>query len=306
MKSNMNNNKMKKQNVPSKSVNIFDAFLTSENNPKSDVNDNNKKIKEYPKEEQIIKKNERITMSSKISHLPSVTQFVNKEEISKKIKKDESEKKIIIDAEIQKKKEDPKPNKEKDLVVRKEPNKKLHTPWDVYIHDFPSNNWSPTSYDYIFEIKTIIDFWKLFKQLDKINTYTSNLFIMRSGIDPVWESEDNRKGGECSICIDADRSNELFELLSTMIMGEYLVSNPTLINGISIVTKKITTHDNPDGKNSSYIKIWMRTKFREIRSIIDKNINYVFPQLSIIFKEYDKPDKKGMIKLKRDYGKYIR
>jgi hypothetical protein len=120
---------------------------------------------------------------------------------------------------------------------------------------------------------------------------------MRSGISPVWESDDNRNGGECSICINADKGNDLLSLLSMLVMSEYLVDNPNIINGISIVTKKITTHDDPEGSNLSYIKIWTRTKFKEIRGIIDKNISNIYPHLSIVFKEYDKSDKKGRRKL---------
>jgi hypothetical protein len=120
---------------------------------------------------------------------------------------------------------------------------------------------------------------------------------MRSGIGPIWESDDNRNGGECSICIDAEKGYDLFLLLSMLITSEYLVSDPNIINGISIVTKKITTHENPTGNNLSYIKIWTRTKFREICSIVDKNISHIYPRLSIVFKEYEKPDKKGRRKL---------
>lgn len=260
----MNNNKMKTQSIPSKSVNMFDTLLDVDDQTKSLNNINNNNIKQNIKKEGIKQE------------LPTVNKTDYIEDSSR--------------------------NERFHVTIERQPTikqpKKLHTPWDVYFHDFPSNNWSPTSYDYIFEIKTVVDFWKLFKQIDKINTYTSNLFIMRSGIEPLWESEDNRNGGECSICVDADKSNELLELLSILIMDENLVNNPTIINGISVVTKKITTHDNPDGKNSSYIKIWTRTRFSEIQSIIDKKISHTFPQLSFRYKEYDKPNKKGIRKLK--------
>lgn len=209
--------------------------------------------------------------------------------IDKHINKEEIQENIINDKHINKE-EIQKENKKQENIL-------LHTSWDLYIHEFPSNNWSPTSYDYIYEIKDIYDFWKLFNNIHKIDSYSSNIFVMRSGVGPIWESDDNRNGGECSICIDAEKGYDLFSLLSMLIMSEHLVNDPNIINGISIVTKKITTHENPDGNNLTYIKIWTRTKFREIRNIVDKNINHKYPHLSIVFKEYEKPDKKGRRKL---------
>jgi hypothetical protein len=79
---------------------------------------------------------------------------------------------------------------------------------------------------------------------------------MRNKIKPIWEDNENKKGGICSIKFDCyskpgriDVGTEVMILVSLLVMNETLISNGEEINGISYSIKN----------KSVLIKIWYKT-----------------------------------------------
>jgi hypothetical protein len=134
--------------------------------------------------------------------------------------------------------------------------KKLNSYWTVWVHKINSNDWTLTGYQKIYVINSIGSFWRFFNNLQLLNTYQNQIFIMREEIAPIWEDVNNKFGGICSVKIDSiqkgmktDLSTEVLVLISLLIMNETFVANNKNINGISYSVKK----------RSSLIKVWTKT-----------------------------------------------
>ena len=68
------------------------------------------------------------------------------------------------------------------------------------------------------------------------------LFLMREGIDPMWEHPDNRDGGCFSYKVGNKSVTQVWKNLSYILVGETLTNNHKMgkiINGITISPKTI-------------------------------------------------------------------
>lgn len=121
--------------------------------------------------------------------------------------------------------------------------------WNLWYHH-QRNNWKLHSYKKIYTIKTIIEFWELYNNWNKIGgILNQHYFLMKNDITPIWEDPNNATGGCWSYKKPNFDIQELWTDLSMCLIGETLSSNPDNINGISVCLKN-------DGY--SVIKIWNR------------------------------------------------
>lgn len=141
---------------------------------------------------------------------------------------------------------------------------KLNDIWILWVHD-NSNNWTLNSFEKIYEIGTIDDFWKIYNNFNLLGGLSKkNFYLMRKGITPVWEDNRHKNGGICSIKVSLLKSFPIWTELSMYLIGETLFDNDKKmldITGISINYKNIW----------SIIKIW--------NSDSNINIEHNFPQL---------------------------
>lgn len=155
----------------------------------------------------------------------------------------------------------------------------LNTSWVLWSHDLYNNNWNLDSYKKIFEFNTINDFWKLYNNFNSLGGLNKkNYFLMRKGINPIWEDEKNRNGGTCSIKIPVSKSYEIWTELSIYIIGETFYENKEKmmdINGISISPKSIW----------SIIKIWNSDSNNDISENIPDILKNKYNKCSIKFKK---------------------
>ena len=133
---------------------------------------------------------------------------------------------------------------------------KLNSYWTVWVHRADNPDWTISGYEKIYQITSIGSFWRFFNNLQLLNIYHNQIFIMRGEIVPIWEDVNNKFGGICSLKIDSvqkgmktDISTEIFTLINLLVMNETFVQNGKNINGISYSIKK----------RSSLIKIWTKT-----------------------------------------------
>ena len=125
---------------------------------------------------------------------------------------------------------------------------KLNCYWNIWYHH-RKNNWKIDGYKKIYKIKSIESFWEFNNNIDLIGGINSqHYFMMREHITPIWEDENNKKGGCWSIKIPMEKSYELWIKLSMYLIGETITNDENLVNGISICPKNTST---------SVVKIWI-------------------------------------------------
>ena len=133
-------------------------------------------------------------------------------------------------------------------------NTKFNSSW-ILLYHYLKNNWTIDGYKILYKITNIEEFWILYKNWNKLGGINNkHFFLMREGINPIWEDTANINGGCWSFKKDEKKSSLFWNELSIHLVGETLSTDPYLINGISICLKK--------GK-LSVIKIWNNDKEKD-------------------------------------------
>lgn len=152
----------------------------------------------------------------------------------------------------------------------------LNDKWVLWSHKLYDNRWGIESYKKIFEFDTIDNFWRLYNNFDILGGLNKkNYFLMRKGINPTWEDENNRHGGTCSIKISLSKSAELWTELSCYLIGETFLNNMSDINGISICPKSIW----------SIVKIWNKDGNNDITDELPEAFTKKYIKCSIKYKK---------------------
>ena len=142
----------------------------------------------------------------------------------------------------------------------------LKSNWVLWFHDPLDNNWKLESYKPISKLKTVDDFWNTFEYVDNNIIENSMLFLMKDGIDPLWEDKNNVDGGCWSLKIQKGNIKPLWTNISVNLCCENISNNNDIqINGISISPKK----------NFCIIKIWINKNDANIKNLKKiENISY--------------------------------
>ena len=72
---------------------------------------------------------------------------------------------------------------------------KLSDTWILWFHDPYDTEWDLSSYKKIYEIDSIEVFWNIYNYIDKNLIVDGMFFVMKKGIDPMWEHKENSDGG---------------------------------------------------------------------------------------------------------------
>ena len=135
-------------------------------------------------------------------------------------------------------------------AVTAAPFHKLSHNWTLWAHLPHDTNWAAASYKKIYEFDTAEQAIAVFEVLPPKLVMNCMLFLMRSGIVPMWEDAQNRNGGCFSYKVANKEVNSAWKQLSYVTVGETISTNMNVIpivNGITISPKK----------NFCIIKIWM-------------------------------------------------
>ena len=98
----------------------------------------------------------------------------------------------------------------------------LKTNWVLWHHSPFNKNWNVSSYDYLYKIKTVEDFWALFSTWkDYLPSIKDSMFfiIERTGVKPIWEDINNKNGGCWSLRIEKDNIKNTWLELSMALIG---------------------------------------------------------------------------------------
>ena len=129
------------------------------------------------------------------------------------------------------------------------------------------NDWSINSYKKIYTFNTIEKAACLIENLNSEIIEKTMIFLMKNDIKPIWEVEENKRGGCFSYKITTCYIYELWKKMSYMLIGNSLIDDDIIvknINGISISPKK----------NYCILKIWINDVANFKESSIYDFINY--------------------------------
>lgn len=147
----------------------------------------------------------------------------------------------------------------------------LSDKYSLWSHGLTDKNWEISSYTQMCTINNVSEFWRMINNFDKIGHRNRHLFLMKDGIQPMWEFSENRNGGVCSFKIEVHNSLEIYEnLCSHMILGS-LSDIPSDINGISFCPKG----------NTVFVKVWNRNRDNDLSKMLNKAILNKYGSLSI-------------------------
>lgn len=127
---------------------------------------------------------------------------------------------------------------------------KLQNKWCLWAHLPHDTDWSLKSYKLIYKFDTIEETVVLFETLPEQMVKNCMLFVMKEGIQPIWEDPKNRTGGCFSYKVTNKNVVNTWKYLAYYLIGETLavdVNKSQLINGITISPKK----------NFCIIKVWL-------------------------------------------------
>ena len=122
--------------------------------------------------------------------------------------------------------------------------------WILWAHLPHDTDWGLKSYMKIYEFNTVEQAITITETLPPVLVINCMLFLMRKGINPIWEDERNRNGGCFSYKIPNKDVPDAWKQLSYSLVGETMSDNKKLlphINGITISPKK----------NFCIIKVWL-------------------------------------------------
>lgn len=163
---------------------------------------------------------------------------------------------------------------------------KLNTTWKVWIHENSNQDWSLDSYKSIYEITSIGSMWRFLSVLDNLDKNVRQYYIMRNGITPIWEDNNNKHGAICSIMIDnmnktsrhsrGDLGVDAFSAICILVLNESFVKNNLDINGLCYSIKS----------RSVLIKLWIKD-FESNKNFEEKLPITILKQIDNILVNYE-------------------
>lgn len=126
--------------------------------------------------------------------------------------------------------------------------------WVLWLHYPNDQNWGMTGQDHYNRVMEITDM----KQVISLNKHMEDsliqqcmVFIMKDGIQPIWEDPHNREGGRFSFKIPNQVVPDVWRKMTMHLLGGTLVEDPEFaqrINGLTISPKRAFC----------IVKLWMK------------------------------------------------
>ena len=138
--------------------------------------------------------------------------------------------------------------------------------WVLWFHKMNENIWTLESYSKIFEITTYYDI--LFIQKEMKNITAGIFFLMKEGIDPIFEDKMNKDGGYWSLKIPKKDSLLYWDKIMFYLCIDRLTNTDNeaeMLNGLSISPKI----------NNCIFKIW-NCNFKKMNlESLRKDLNFI-------------------------------
>ena len=144
----------------------------------------------------------------------------------------------------------------------------LSDTWILWAHLPHDTDWSIKSYTKIYEFNRLEQAVTITEMLPPKLIINCMLFLMRKGINPIWEDERNRNGGCFSYKIINKDVPGAWKQMSYLLVGETMSENVKMlshINGITISPKK----------NFCIMKVWVANCLFQDATVINDNVEGV-------------------------------
>jgi len=135
--------------------------------------------------------------------------------------------------------------------------------WILWYHDPEDKDYSLNSYVRIADINNSQQFWSVIDNIPKEAWECGMFFFMKLGYPPIWEAEENIKGGSWSKKISNEVVHNTFiHLMVNCMSNEILLERKETLVGVSV------SHKGPD----SIVRIWNSTTTVRQNAYLKKNI----------------------------------
>ena len=126
----------------------------------------------------------------------------------------------------------------------------LENKWSLWSHYPQDTDWSLKSYNKICEFSTVESTIAITESIPEDVIKNSMLFLMKSGVLPIWEDVKNRNGGCFSYKVNNKVVVDVWKDLTYVLVGKTISEDAKFLNDISGITIS-------PKKNFCIIKIWM-------------------------------------------------
>jgi hypothetical protein len=150
--------------------------------------------------------------------------------------------------------------------------------WCLWAHLPHDTDWSIKSYKKIYTMRSVEETIAVTETLPDILVKNCMLFLMREGIQPIWEDPKNRSGGCFSYKVSNKNVYETWKELSYMLVGNTISKQNSFVVNVTGVTIS-------PKKNFCIIKIWMSTCANQNPEIITNEIAGISSQ-GCLFKKH--------------------
>jgi hypothetical protein len=147
----------------------------------------------------------------------------------------------------------------------------LNNRWNLWGHLPQENDWSLSSYKKIITFNTIESVIAINNILPDDLIKNCMLFIMKEGINPIWEDSHNRNGGCFSYKISNKYICKVWKNLSYVLTGETISNNIEFVNSVNGITIS-------PKKNFCIIKIWLSNCNYQNPTLVTNIIKFLVPE----------------------------
>ena len=156
---------------------------------------------------------------------------------------------------------------------------KLKNSWTLWAHLPHDPDWTPKSYIALCDFNYVEEVIAITSMLPTELLQTCMLFIMKTGITPLWEHPKNRNGGCFSYKEGNKDVRESWKEATYALTGETMSGNIGFVNGVNGITIS-------PKKNFCILKIWMAGCDYQNPTIVAPELKYMRPQ-GCLFKKHN-------------------
>ena len=140
---------------------------------------------------------------------------------------------------------------------------KLSDKWVLWAHLPHDTDWTVNSYKHIYTFDSVESALAIFESIPEKMVTNCMLFLMRDGIQPLWEDPKNRNGGCFSYRVNNKHVPVVWNNMCYALIGNYITDNSAVFKGITGITISPKKH-------FCIIKIWLETCKIQNPNIINK------------------------------------
>lgn len=155
---------------------------------------------------------------------------------------------------------------------------KLKNKWNLWAHLPQDPEWTLKSYKLIYKFITVEETIAITETLPEPLVKNCMLYIMKDGINPMWEDPKNRSGGCFSYKVSNKNVLDVWRDLTYVLVGETTSVNLPFVNSVTGITIS-------PKKNFCIVKIWMSNCDHQNPQVVTNQVKYLIPQ-GCLFKKH--------------------